>query len=97
MSSTQVVQEVTVQRHHNGLSHQEEVDLTEQRRNHNLQSAMPAGTRHTTATIKFAITSNSRIIQEERNVLTATGSTSLRIVRKYMEELKFQKTECECE
>ena len=72
-----MAQGVQVQRHHNGLGHQEEVDLTEQRRNHNLQSVTPAETPPIIAIMQFAITINSRIIQEKRSVLTAIGYTNL--------------------
>ena len=83
MNSTQMVPEVVVLKHHKGLNHQVEADLIEQKRNHSLQSVMPAGILLTTPTINIVITSNSKgTTQEERNVLTVTGSTSLRIVRK---------------
>ena len=74
MSFSQMAQGTQVQRHHNGLRHKKEVDLTEQRTNNNLQSVI--------AIMQFAITTNSRIIQEKRSVLTAIGYTNLRIVRR---------------
>ena len=77
-----MAQGTQVQRHHNGLRHKKEVDLTEQRTNQNLQSVTPAETPPIIAIMQFAITTNSRIIQEKRSVLTATGYTNLRIVRR---------------
>ena len=90
-SSSLATQNPAALRHLRDLKHQREVDWIGQETSQNLQDAMHVGTHLITATMRYATTSSTRTIQEERNVLGVTGPINLQTARRKMEETNLQK------
>ena len=96
-SSSQITQDPQVLEHLKDLRHKREVDWIDQETSQNLQSVIVVGIQPTTATMRFATTSSSRTIQEERNVLGVIGSINLQTARRKMEVINLQKLEEQCD